>query len=376
MSMQSTGTESGASFTAGGLPCPQCGAPLPPRALMCPACNGFIFRERLQQLAIEAAKQEWIDPIKASFIWRQCLGLLPMDSPQYREVAQRAVSLAGGAVPMLGAVPGQMELPPDEAPPYRAHAGRTRPRESWPRVLLKTGGSMALSMAIYHQNAPFPTAGERWAFSIAFVLLIMLHEMGHVIANWYFRIVQSSPLFIPYVGALIVLRQNPPSARAEAVMGIAGPIAGAIGTLICYLWFTQTGSQLALNLAECGAFMNLFNMIPCPPMDGGRVAAAISPLLWIPGALTFAAFIFRLVWANGNVTGYLVGGLIFWSAIQRIRAELFTGGWRRNYYRVDVITRIAMSLAALGLVAVLLYITWGLRVNLWTILGPQDTHPR
>src|SRR6185295_360085 len=87
------------------------------------------------------------------------------------------------------------------------------------------------------------------------------------------------------LGALINLREPPKNALQEAVVGIAGPLVGTVGAAIAYVVYVRTGSELWFELAAWGFMLNLFNMLPVPPLDGGRITAAVTPWIWLPGLL-------------------------------------------------------------------------------------------
>jgi len=102
------------------------------------------------------------------------------------------------------------------------------------------------------------------------------------------------PVFIPFMGALIALKEAPRNAWVEAIVGIGGPVLGSLGALAVWLLYFVTGNQFFLALGYTGFFLNLFNLIPIVPMDGGRIVAAISPWLWLIG---FALLIPVLIWS-------------------------------------------------------------------------------
>ena len=245
---------------AGGVPaarCERCGGPLGPADLACPTCGALTHREELERLAAEAMRWEAADRGRAVRAWFRCLELLPRDSEQFRMIARRVETLAPGisgghAVGQAGGVPVLNYRP----------AGDDGPAETWQSVLYKTGGSMLLSVMLYSRMGG-------WEFAVGFVLLIFVHEMGHVLANWYYGIRQSAPIFLGIFGAVIFVKGRIRSAKEEAVMGIAGPVFGTVAALVCYAWFYQTGSDLAAVLAYFGMFINLWNLLPVPPLDGG-----------------------------------------------------------------------------------------------------------
>jgi len=206
--------------------------------------------------------------------------------------------------------------------------------------LLTTVGTMLLSIAVY-----------AWIFGIwyavGFVALIFVHEMGHYIAARRRGLNVGAPTFIPFVGAWIELRDLPHDAETEAYVGLAGPLLGSIGALVCFYLARSTGSPLLLALAYSGFFLNLFNLIPLSPFDGGRVTAAISPKLWFVGVpLLLGLFI------------YSPSPLLILMAL--LAAPNVMKAWRgmrspqeQAYYMVRPETRLSYAAAYLGLAAFL-----------------------
>jgi len=143
-------------------------------------------------------------------------------------------------------------------------------------AVLKTGLTMIISMWFYAM-----TWG--WAYAAVFVLLIFVHEMGHALALRKFGVKAGAPVFIPFVGAFIAMKEMPKDVRVEAWTAIAGPLVGTMGAIACLVLAIAMRSTFWLAAAYSGFFLNLFNLIPLSPLDGGRVVAAISPKLWIFG---------------------------------------------------------------------------------------------
>ena len=139
-----------------------------------------------------------------------------------------------------------------------------------------TFGSMAVSIVAYGWLFGF-------TFAIGFVALLLLHEMGHVIQLRREGIKASAPIFIPFLGAMIASKSLGKDAAAEARVGLAGPILGSIATLVPLGIWLATGSEFWRALAYLGFFLNLFNLMPVVPLDGGRAMAALSPVVWIAG---------------------------------------------------------------------------------------------
>ena len=118
-----------------------------------------------------------------------------------------------------------------------------------------------------------------WPFAVGFVLLLLLHEMGHVIQLRREGIKASAPMFIPFLGAVISAKSMGDNAAAEARVGLAGPGARKPRALVPLIPSGYaTGSDFWRALAYIGFFLNLFNLLPVLPLDGGRAMAALSPV--------------------------------------------------------------------------------------------------
>src|SRR5436190_6784613 len=153
--------------------------------------------------------------------------------------------------------------------------------------VLVTGGTMLLSVFAY-------ALLFGWWYAVGFVLLIFVHEMGHYAAARQRGLDVGAPTFIPFVGAWIALKQLPHDVETEAYIGMAGPVAGTLGAIACYVLAREYGSNLLLALAYAGFFLNLFNLIPLSPFDGGRITAIISPRVWLLGVpILIALFFYR-----------------------------------------------------------------------------------
>ena len=154
------------------------------------------------------------------------------------------------------------------------------------KVLL-TGGTMIISVFAY------ALVFGLW-YAVGFVLLIFVHEMGHYLAARGRGLAVGAPTFIPFVGAWIELKEMPHDVETEAWVALAGPLLGSVGALGCYWLYRASGDTLFLALAYAGFFINLFNLIPVSPFDGGRITAILSPRVWLLGApLLVALFLWR-----------------------------------------------------------------------------------
>jgi len=143
-------------------------------------------------------------------------------------------------------------------------------------VILKSGGSMLLMVGVY-------TAMWGWKYAVGFVVLLLLHELGHLVAAKKFGLNVGAPVFIPFMGAFIALKDAPKNAWIESWVGIGGPLLGSLAALVCHSAGEMFGVPLLIALAWTGYWLNLFNLTPIGQLDGGRIATALSPWLWIPG---------------------------------------------------------------------------------------------
>jgi Zn-dependent protease len=190
-----------------------------------------------------------------------------------------------------------------------------------------------------------------WRFAVGFVLLIAVHELGHVVVLRAQGMQVSAPMFIPFLGAFVSVRSPQRSVAEEATSAIAGPVVGAAASYAVLEFSRATGSPLLQALAYTGFFLNLFNLLPALPLDGGRVAGALHPAIWAVG---MGAAVLFLLWHPSPVLVFvlLFGGI---EAVRRWRAH--RAGQTGAYYSVPTRTR---ALIAAAYVAVALFCLWGM----------------
>ena len=206
--------------------------------------------------------------------------------------------------------------------------------------LLPAVATMLLSIGVY-------AAMFGWQYAVGFVALLLIHEMGHYVAARHRGLDVGLPTFIPFVGAWVELKDLPHDAETEAYVGMAGPLVGSAGALACFYLARDQGSSLLLALAYSGFFLNLFNLIPLAPFDGGRITAAISPRLWLLGAPLLVALFF-----------YSPSPLLILMAV--LAPPNVVKAWRglrtpeeQTYYTVRAETRVSYAAVYLGLAAFL-----------------------
>jgi Zn-dependent protease len=205
--------------------------------------------------------------------------------------------------------------------------------------------SMGVTIAVYAEIFG-------WLFAVGFVLLIFVHEMGHALAMRQRGIAASAPVFIPFVGAFIAMRGRPRDAWEEAYVGIGGPILGTVGAVFCLAVAAATGSPFWAALASVGFLLNLFNLLPVSPLDGGRIAGAVSRWLWVPGFLLLgAAFLLRP--SPILVLIVLMGAMSAWARFkQPVPGYYAIGPWRRAsmgvaYFGLIGFLMLGMAVSAL-----------------------------
>ena len=204
----------------------------------------------------------------------------------------------------------------------------------------KTLATMLLSIGAY-------AIEWGWLFALGFVLLMFVHEMGHAVAMRAEGIPAGAPVFIPFVGAFIAMHGQPRDAAVEARVAIAGPVVGSLAAWAVLGAGLALEQRLLLALGHTAVLLNLFNLVPVPPLDGGRIAGAFTRTYWVIGyALGIVALL--VTWSPLLLIVLVVG---LWTLVQR---------WRNPVPGYDALpprqrTLIALAYAALvtGLVATL-----------------------
>jgi len=284
---------------------------------------------------------------------------------------------AGGATALPAAwtqqsagAPAWGEPAPQPAGPPPAAPAPPRERKSrWKRIfgplialgllLLKFGAKLKGLLLLLPKLKLFATSASMlvsigayaliwgWRFGVGFVLLLLVHEMGHVLQLRREGIKASAPMFIPFLGAFVGMKEMPKDAAAEARVGLAGPVLGALGCLVPWGIYALTGNELFLALAFVGFFLNLINLLPVLPLDGGRAMAALSPWMWFVGFAMLVAATFAF--PNPIMLIILLfGGLETW---RRWKARKSPES--QAYHRVRPRTRAAVAVTYIGLAVAL-----------------------
>jgi Zn-dependent protease len=212
-------------------------------------------------------------------------------------------------------------------------------------LLLKVkfvGSALTMLLSVGAYALLFPV----W-FAVGFVVLIWVHEMGHVLQLRREGIKASAPMFIPFLGAFVAMKEMPKNALAEARVGLAGPVLGTLGALGALGIYAGTEELLFLGLAHIGFLLNLFNLLPMLPLDGGRAVGAMSPVFWLLGILMTVALFF--VQPNFIVLIIaLLGGTELWR-----RWKMRNTPEGQAYNQIEMRHRVMVGLVYFGLIAVL-----------------------
>lgn len=290
--------------------CLRCATQLAFGALACPRCGTLVHADALREIAARAQAHESAGDARSAMIeWRSAMELLPRDSAQYASIAarvddlgRRGVAARPAGIAPAAADPSTPALPP--VPRARETAAPTTPKRKgvsgailgglgvaamllWKAKALLIAGLKYAKVAVLgltKSTTLFSMLGSIWVywllwgwqFAVGLVVSIYLHEMGHVAALTRYGIKATAPMFIPGFGAMIRMRQYPASPREEAVVGLAGPLAG-LATAAGALAVAQiTGWGAWGAIAQVGAWINLFNLIPVMQLDGAHGFAALN----------------------------------------------------------------------------------------------------
>jgi Zn-dependent protease len=269
---------------------------------------------------------------------------------------------------------GNPEVPPQSAQPPPYYPPTYVPEPEQPRpwwkgglgvagaiglLLLKFGAKAKALLLLLPKLKLFTTSATMlvsvgayaliwgWKFAVGFVLLLFVHEMGHV---WQARregIAASAPFFIPFLGAAIALKELPKDGAAEARVGLAGPVLGTLGCCVPLAIWLAGGDEFWQALAFVGFFLNLFNLLPVLPLDGGRAMAALSPWMWLVGYALLIAV--TIAFPNPVlILVLLLGGLETWH-----RWRTRNDPEQQRFHSVPARTRVAVAATYIGLAAAL-----------------------
>jgi Zn-dependent protease len=190
-----------------------------------------------------------------------------------------------------------------------------------------------------------------WRYAVGIVAMLFLHEMGHYIAALHRGIQVRLPMFIPFAFAWTRLEESPHDLETEAYIALAGPMLGTVAAIGAYFLAHNVDSSWLLAVSYTGFFLNLINLIPLPPLDGGRVTLILSPRIWLLGVPIIGA----LMWIHFSVILLLIAILAGPHVLAALRFNPDDPAVKRLYDAVAPRVRWQYGLLYVGLVAFLGY---------------------
>jgi Zn-dependent protease len=290
--------------------------------------------------------------------------------PSHRAPTLASGSAAASAVPIAGPA---AETPPSAAKldgqPFGAERRGLRKRigsalAGIAALAAKFGAALKALLVALPNLKLFTTAGTAlvsvalyslfwgWEFAAGFVVLLFLHEMGHVIQLRREGIKSSAPMFIPFMGAVITSKSLGDNALAEARVGLAGPILGSLAAAAVAVVGKLTGSDMLIALAYVGFLINLFNLLPIVPLDGGRAMAAMAPWMWFVGFGALLVLLFTLPLNPVLLIIVVFGGFELY---RRWQLRKTRSPAQMAYYRVAPHHRLLVGAVYIGLAAALAF---------------------
>jgi Zn-dependent protease len=225
--------------------------------------------------------------------------------------------------------------------------------------LFGTVGTMLLAVGVY-------AIVFGWRYAVGIVAMLFIHEMGHYIAARQRGLRVGLPMFIPFAFAWVKLEDTPHDAETDAYVALAGPMLGTVGAIGCYFLARNNDTSWLLAVAYTGFFINLINMIPLPPLDGGRITAVLSPRIWLLGV----PIIGLLLWFHFSMILLLVAILAAPHVLTALKFDK-NSPEALQYYAVSPRVRWEYGLLYVGLIAFLAYMTNDVKQQLGGISRPD-----
>ncbi len=293
--------------------------------LSCPSCNRLVYADRLKQISNDAAGKETAGDIAGALTaWREALTLLPTNTKQHAAIHAKVEDFSRriDSDPSLRKAAEQEEVLKNQDKGMGKKlaglgaAGLFFWKFKFLLAFAITKGKLLLlgltkASTIFSMIAALGLywALWGWKFALGLIVSIYIHEMGHVAALRKFGIKATAPLFIPGFGAVVRLKQIPTTTMENARVGLAGPLWGlgaSVASLIIYL---ITHSAIFAAIASVGAWINLFNLIPILPLDGGRGFQALTRnQRWLAVAAIGIAWFLT---GEGLLILLLIAGIVF-----------------------------------------------------------------
>lgn len=296
--------------------CSRCSTQLAPGALACPVCGTLVHGDQLKRLASDADVLTRDGSLLAARAeWTKALELLPPHAQQHALIQNRIAELTR-----------TIEAEPSGA----GSSGAARADKPWWLQGLAGLGTIALLLAtklkflllgltkISTFVSMFAFFGVYWSIygwplALGLVLSIYIHEMGHVAMLRRLGIAAGAPLFIPGMGAVVMLKQHVTDPLTDARIGLAGPVWGLGAGLAALAVYLLTGGMIWFAIAQLTGFINLFNLIPVWQLDGSRGMHALARSeRWMLVAAIAAALLL-----TEQSMLFIIGAVAIWRAMQK-----------------------------------------------------------
>lgn len=205
------------------------------------------------------------------------------------------------------------------------------------------GGSFLVTIAAYTTQAPL-------AVCVGFVVVTLIHEIGHAVAIRAKGLRAGFMVFIPFIGGAVTMKGQPRTVFDDALIGLAGPFFGTMATLAILQIYKWTADPLYLLIAFFGFGLNLFNLLPIGMLDGGRISAAITKWMWVLGG---GAIVYKVVDQPNPLTIVIAVLAAFqvYASIVREKSD-------PRFYEITPLQRAAIAVLYFTLVIFLGHQTW------------------
>ncbi len=205
------------------------------------------------------------------------------------------------------------------------------------------GGSFVVTIAAYATQAPL-------AVVVGFVVITLIHEIGHAVAIRLKGLRAGFMVFIPFIGGAVTLKDQPHTVYDDALIGLAGPAAGTLASLACLQIYKWVNDPLWLLIAMLGFALNLINLLPLGMLDGGRISAAVTKWMWLIGG---GAIVYKVM-DQPNPLTILIAIL----AAFQVYASIVREKTDPRFYEITPAQRAGIAILYFALVIFLGHQTW------------------
>lgn len=205
------------------------------------------------------------------------------------------------------------------------------------------GGSFLVTIAAYATKWPL-------AIVVGFVVITLIHEIGHAIVIRAKGLRAGFLVFIPFIGGAVSLKDQPRSVYDDALIGLAGPFAGTLASLACLQVYKWIDDPLWLMIAFLGFLLNLINLVPIGMLDGGRISAAVTKWMWVFGG---AALVYKVIDQPNPLTIAIAVLAVF-----QVYASILREKSDKHFYEITAFQRAAIAVLYFALVIFLGHQTW------------------